>query len=798
MNERSPFRTLRVRILLNYLLLLTMLVIVTFYTVQSRTYEHSTGQLLAHAKTSANVVEDKIHNRSDALHAALNTLSKDFSFKQLIATGESDEASLKVALENYQRRNKADIAWVLNHDLKLLTGTLSEGPYQLTLDPSVFVSEKIRLRRFLDSYFLVRAAPVKFVESSRKINAWVLMGINTKKLITEELVELTDMDISVLEIGATHKVIGTTFPPENSETLRRLSLNISQNVLHPLPEPMSQYLYLVEKFGSIDEESAYLLLTAQEEKAYVSYRSLLLQLVGILAVAALMAGFAAMFLSKGITSPITRLVRVAQQIRKGEYVTEFPTSTTNEVAELSSAINEMQKGIRSRETEIQHLAFHNPLTELPNRNNFIQHLEMTITEGDSQLVLLMMDLDRFKDINDTVGHEIGDELLKDIAKRLKTGSYPGMFIAHIGGDEFGLIFSHTDGQDVRNIANNILALFQHPFQIDQLTLDVDVSIGVAVYPDNADSVHDLLQCADIALYSCKGHHYSIAVYEPSLDKHSVQRLSLMSELRGAISQEQLVLYYQPKLNIAKQKIDTVECLVRWIHPTHGFIPPDEFIPLAEQTGAIRDLTHWVLRQGFAQQAAWREAGSDIGIAVNISALDLVDMTLPAYVAELMLEFDTSSDMLTLEVTESAVMSEPESALKALCTLQRMGIALSIDDFGTGYSSMAQLKKMPVDELKIDKAFVLDLANNEDDQVMVRTLLSLAQNLNLNTVAEGVEDATSLQLLGEMGCTKAQGFYLSRPLSASDFTTWLTEYEDNEKVSHADKTSAGNNNTSVVS
>lgn len=793
MNERSPFRTLRFRILLNFLLLLSVLVIATFYMVQSRTYEHSTGQLLAHAKTSANVIEDKIHNRSDALHSALNTLSKDFSFKQLVATGENDEVSLKVALENHQRRNNADIAWVLNQDLKMLAGTLPEGPYQLTFDPSVFVQEKVRLRRFLDSYFLVRAAPVKFVESSRKVNAWVLMGINTKKLISDELVELTDMDVSVLEIGATHKVVGTTFPSESADILRQLSLNISQDLLHQLPEPMSHYLYITEEFGRIDEEPAYLLLTTQKEKAYVSYRGLLLQLVGILAIAAFMAGFAAMFLSKGITAPITRLVRVTKQIRQGEYVTDFPTSTTNEVAELSAAIDDMQKGIRSREMEIQHLAFHNPLTELPNRNNFIQYLETTIAEGNSQLVLLMMDLDRFKDINDTVGHEIGDELLKDIAKRLKTGSYPGMFIAHIGGDEFGLIFSHTDGQDVKNIANNILALFQHPFQVDQLTLDVDVSIGVAVYPDNADSVHDLLQCADIALYSCKGHHYSIAVYDPSLDKHSVQRLSLMSELRGAISQGQLVVYYQPKLNIAKQKIDTAECLVRWIHPTHGFIPPDEFIPLAEQTGAIRDLTHWVLRQGFAQQAAWRKVGYDIGIAVNISALDLVDMTLPAYVAELMLEFHTSSDMLTLEVTESAVMSEPESAVKALCTLQRMGIALSIDDFGTGYSSMAQLKKMPVDELKIDKAFVLDLANNESDQVMVRTLLSLAQNLNLNTVAEGVEDATSLQLLGEMGCTKAQGFYLSRPLAAPDFTAWLTEYEGNTKDSRAE-----NNNASVAS
>lgn len=780
MSKRAIFSTLRVRILLNYLLFLSALVIATFYTVQSTTFQHSTGQLLAHANTSTNVVRDKVLSRSNVLQEALNTVSKDFSFKQLMVGSLEDQISLKVALQNYQRRNDADIAWVLDNKQQVLASTILTDSKILKIDAHNFTDNNIQLLKIASEFYLIKSAPVKYVESSRNINGWLIMGIDTRRLITSELLELTDMDVTVLQLGANHQIIGTTFPPDITEKLTALPITLEEG-LQQLTGSLEQYIYITADFAQWNENPIYMLLSTPEEKAFISYNSLLVQLIGILAIAVVMAVLAAMFLSKGITAPITKLVAVANKIRQGKYVSRFPTSSTHEVSYLSAAISDMQEGIKSREEEIQNLAYNDTLTQLPNRNSFIKHLEEEIASKADNLSVLMLDLDRFKDVNDTVGHEIGDVLLQDIANRLKGAAFPGVFIAHIGGDEFGIVVSNMEGQNVKAIADNFSSLFERPFQIQQLTLDVDVSIGMATYPKDADSAHGLMQCADIALYSCKGHHHVIAIYQPELNKHSVQRLNLMSELRGAVVSEELTLFYQPKLSIGEGKINTVECLVRWIHPKHGFIPPDEFIPLAEQTGAIREVTHWVLREAFKQQKEWKEAGIEIGIAVNISAIDLVDMTLPAYVAELMSEYGANTDCLTLEVTESAVMSEPESAVKALCTLQRMGIALSIDDFGTGYSSMAQLKKMPVDELKIDKAFVLDLAKNEDDQIMVRTLISLAQNLGLNTVAEGVEDEEALSLLTEMGCTKAQGFYLSRPLPAKDFATWLKEYDENTKA-----------------
>lgn len=782
MNKPSmfSFNSFRVRLLLNFLAMLGIIVAVTLYTVQSATYSHSTEQLLAHAKTSASVVKDKITNRGNALKKALDTYSKDFDFKQLIATAAEDTASLEVALENFQRRSEAELAWVLNRQGTTIAASSGFDKSMLDLNAREIDDSQVTWHLVGNEYYMVKAAPIKFVETSRNINGWLLMGYSSTELINSELVELTDMDITLLRIGAENQILGTTFESAISDKLQKQQIIVDAG-LHNLQQDLNNYLYTTAAFGVLNNLPLHLLLTSVEDKAYLDYNSLLGQLIIILLVAAVMSLLTAMLLSNGITRPLTNLVKVTNQIRQGEYVTEFPDSVTNEVSTLSSAISEMQEGIKQREEEIQYLAYFDSLTELPNRNQFVNYLKESIELCDKKHVaVMMMDLDRFKDINDTVGHEIGDVLLKDIANRLQSFAYEGVFIAHNGGDEFGIVIRDVEGQNPESLADNFATLFERPFCIDQLTLDIDVSIGVAMYPEDSDNAQGLMQCADIALYHCKDQHHPFAIYKPELNKHSVQRLNLMSELRGALAEGQLQLYYQPKLAISENRISTVECLIRWIHPVHGFIPPDDFIPLAEQTGAIRDVTHWGLKTAFEQQQKWRENGHKIGIAVNISAIDLVDMKLPAYVAELMSDYNADQDALTLEVTESAVMADPESALKALNTLRRMGITLSIDDFGTGYSSMAQLKKMPVDELKIDKAFVLELAKNEDDQIMVKTLVSLAQNLGLKTVAEGVEDGEALNFLAKIGCTKAQGYYLSKPLPAEDFDQWLDAFIDKQK------------------
>ncbi|MBN7825580.1 EAL domain-containing protein [Bowmanella dokdonensis] len=761
-----------------FLLILAIIVAVTLVTVQTATYRHSTGQVLSHANTSAIVVRDKMLNRANQLMAALDTHSKDFSTKQLIAGGSQDPESLRYALDNHRQRMDADLVWVLDASGQLMASTAGLPATALELAPQQASQRGLHWFALAGEYFLVKAVPVKFVESSPKANAWLLAAIEAPRLISDELVTLTDMQISLFSPPPEQRLIATTFAGPLAERLTadRLLWNDELNLMNLGNEgDLEEYIYTIEPLGEEGQAPLSLLLASVADRAYLSYNSLLGQLVFILAASAILALVAAIIISNGITRPLIKLVNVTNKISRGQYVEAVPDSTTSEISSLSQAIGNMQQGIKQRELEIQQLAYFDSLTGLPNRNQFTTHLEQLIDSEQTQAAVLMMDLDRFKDINDTLGHSIGDQLLKQIALRLANLELNNLFPARLGGDEFGLIWLCHEPQEARYLAEVVVAIFDQPFELQTLRLELDASVGVACFPQDGQDPAGLMQCADIAMYSCKGHHHAFALYRPELNKHSMQRLSLMSELRGALAEGQLQLYYQPKLALADGRVVGVECLVRWIHPVHGFIPPDQFIPLAEQTGAIRELTHWALRYALKQQKQWADAGHHLSVAVNISPLDLVDMQLPRHVADLFREFNPDPASLTLEVTESAVMNDPQAAIDALTTLRDMGVILSIDDFGTGYSSMAQLKNMPVHELKIDKAFVLDVANNSGDKAMVKTLVTLAQMLGLDTVAEGVEDQHAMDYLSEIGCHKVQGFYLSKPLPADQFTPWLDKY-----------------------
>jgi diguanylate cyclase (GGDEF)-like protein len=773
--SKSPHRylSLQRRMAFIFLLLLSLMVLVTVLFVWRATYNHSTEQLLSHIRTSASVVKEKISSNASVLNSNLSTLVKDFSIKQLIATAAEDKKSLYSAMENFQARSQADIFWVLDADYGQLVSSqtnseMDEGWITILRQPGLhwYAHEQ--------QFYLLAAAPLKFVESSVQNNAWLVMGISADKLFDQKLVSLTDMQISVYHHDSA-TIITSTFAPELALELSQQNIDISPTILK-LKLADENYIYASSQLGTWRQSPVFTLLATQETKAYLSTQSLIEQLAIILSVAGVLALITAMLMSRTITRPLEDLIAIARKISLGQYVKQFPHSNTKEVVTLTAAINDMQNGIIEREKEINHLAFFDELTGLPNRIQFSQHINASIDHRIAKkLIVLAMDVDRFKEINDTMSHQKGDQLLQMIAQRLATYAGNKPFIARLGGDEFGIVFNDCEDQQAHVIAKSIVALFEQPFSIDDLNLDIDVSIGVAVYPENAITEQGLLQCADIAMYSCKEQHFRFALYHPDLNKHSVLRLSLMSELKGALTAGQLKLYYQPKLTLQDNKISTAECLIRWIHPEHGFIAPDDFIPLAEQTGAIRHVTHWVLNAACAQLKLWQLKQLNLSLAVNISAMDLVDMQLPAYIAELLVKYGLSAHLLTLEVTESAVMGNPENALQALNTLRAMGVILSIDDFGTGFSSMAQLKKMPVHELKIDKAFVLELANNQDDQIMVKTLVSLAQNLSLQTVAEGVEDLATLQFLQSINCTKAQGYYLSKALPAEQFELWYHNF-----------------------
>lgn len=423
---------------------------------------------------------------------------------------------------------------------------------------------------------------------------------------------------------------------------------------------------------------------------------------------------------------------------------------------------------------LRHDASHDALTGLPNRLAFAASIEEALAAGipGAVVAVLLLDLDSFKDVNDTLGHAAGDRLLKEVGQRLWQAVPPGAFVARMGGDEFAVLMRLPDAASAHEHGIALQEALVEPVDIDGLSLDAGGSVGVAVYPDHAIDAVTLLQRAEVAMYAAKDAVRQVQSYLPTMDSLSVRRLSLVSELRRAIDEDQLTVYYQPKVSLAEQEFVGVEALVRWEHPEQGLILPDDFVPIAEHTGMIGPLTNYVLESALRQCRSWLDEGRHLHIAVNLSVRSLIDPDFPARVERLLAECDVPAHLLTLEITESGVMSDIDRALPTLTRLRDAGIRLSVDDFGTGHSSLTYLRRLPVTEVKIDKTFVLNMATDADDLAIVRAIIDLGRNLGLTIVAEGVESEISYALLREMGCDLVQGFLLSRPLPYERLESWI--------------------------
>src|SRR3954447_5305849 len=432
--------------------------------------------------------------------------------------------------------------------------------------------------------------------------------------------------------------------------------------------------------------------------------------------------------------------------------------------------------LRRQAAENEHQARHDGLTGLPNRSSFYERVTTALTaarSSGSMAAVMIVDLDRFKEVNDTLGHHSGDELLVEAGRRLSEALRDADVLSRLGGDEFAVLLPYVESLEAAcAVADRLCEALEEPFVLHGLTVHLEGSVGVALYPEHGDDVEILMQRADVAMYVAKGSTASHEVYASRHDRHSATRLALLGELRHAIDGDEFVLHYQPKASLSTGRVDGVEALVRWEHPERGLVPPDEFIPLAEQTGVIKPLTAWVLDNALAQCRAWRDSGLDLTVAVNLSVRNLLDAHLPESIAELLRRHELPPSALELEITESTIVADQVRALDVLTRLNAMGIGLSVDDFGTGYSSLAYLKDLPVCELKIDRKFVNNMTEDGDDAFIVRSTIDLGRNLGLQVVAEGVETEAVWDQLAALGCDVAQGYYLTRPLPAADLTDWL--------------------------
>jgi diguanylate cyclase (GGDEF)-like protein len=439
-------------------------------------------------------------------------------------------------------------------------------------------------------------------------------------------------------------------------------------------------------------------------------------------------------------------------------------------------IGELLKS-KHRGEQLHRIATTDELTGLPNREFFRARLHERIAaaqEGEETFGVMLLDLDRFKEINDTLGHHFGDEMLRDLGPRLGETIGPDGLVARLGGDEFAVLPGENTGDpdELEAIARRLMACVQQPVEVDEMTLEVGVSIGIARFPRDGDDPHSLLRSADVAMYAAKEAHAGCKVYATALDRHSVRRLNVLSEFRRGLDSDEIVVFYQPIMHMDGLRVHGAEALVRWQHPELGLLPPSDFMPLVEQTGLIGPLTRHVLERAVAQCAAWRRAGEELTVSVNLSVRNLLDPDLPSLIADLLKIYRLTPSALELEITESMLMSDPERSIVTLTRLSQLGVGLSVDDYGTGYSSLANLRRLPIDELKIDRSFVSPMLSDESDLIIVRSTINLGHDLGLKVVAEGVEDEATLLRLEKLGCDLAQGYHFSKPLPAEMFNKWI--------------------------
>jgi diguanylate cyclase (GGDEF)-like protein len=544
----------------------------------------------------------------------------------------------------------------------------------------------------------------------------------------------------------------------------RVDSKIMKERITPVIEQISALLSLFEnKLSLAAAEDIYLTSETARSQSHIVW---LIALSGLLFIIVMLISNQML-----VFKPVSMVTRALKREALTTEPTDLPSVQSQEMQDLISAFREMSTQVHSRQCALEHQATHDSLTSLPNRILLYDRIDQELHRAkDTRMsfCLMVIDLDHFKDVNDTVGHHIGDSLLIEVGNRFRGILRETDTVARLGGDEFAILLPETTEVNSFEIAKKLIQTLDRPFLIKDLQLHVYASIGLAMFPQQGDDAQTLLQHADIAMYEAKREGLPFTVYDEGIDEFSIRRLALTNELPSALANNGLSLKYQPKINLHNNSIIGVEALLRWEHSEFGEVPPLTIVDIAEKTGLIRTLTEWVIDNSLKQCRQWANQGLDLQVAVNISVHNLKDSQLVTFIKDTLKLYRFPANILSLEITESAMMRNPLHAIENLTRLDELGLNLAIDDYGTGFSSLAYLKQFPVDELKIDKTFVIDMLDHHDDEMIVRSTIELAHNLGLRVVAEGVETAEASLWLKKMGCDIAQGYYYGMPLYHYEF------------------------------
>lgn len=774
-----PMRSLQTRMLALFLLLIFVVQIGGFVLINTVGGKSARSTVGADVVVGSRVFDRLLEQDAQRLVQGARLMAADYAFREVIATG--DHETIGSVLVNYGKRIDAPLVMIVGLDKKVLGDTLESGagkPFALPdlLEQAQAWEQASTLAVWRGELYQLVVVPVLAPVPI----AWAVVGQRINDTLTSDLRRLTRLDITFFSKRANDawKLQASTLSPAQRTSLRadmasdRFAESDADGNAVYSEDAITRMIVLPPKAGvrvvAVLQQPLY--------PALEPFRRLQRQLALISLLGALISVFASIFIARSIARPVHDLAGVAQRIAAGDYSTAPPVARADEIGDLANAFRNMQQDIAQRESRIMDLAYRDGLTQLPNRALYNDRLDEALTVATAKglpVAVLLMDLDHFKDVNDSLGHPIGDLILRAVSSRLELLlKRPTDTVARLGGDEFAILLPGDDAARAERVAKTMLQALEMPMTPEGHVVDVRASIGIAVYPEHGRERSTLLRHADAAMYAAKRRNLGIALWDERYDQHSKERLSLMSGLRKAVDEDELVLFYQPKVPLRSGSELHAEALVRWRHPTRGLVAPVEFIAFAEQTGYIRAITQWVMAHAIVQCSAWRSADLPMNVSINISARDLVDLELPDRFEALLRKHGCAAQWITLEITESAILDDPDHAIDNLRRLHALGCRLAIDDYGIGYSSLAYLRRLPVHELKIDKTFILGMARDTSDAVIVRSTIDLAHHMGLTVVAEGVEDEATVERLRGLSCDMVQGYLLSRPLGAEDIIAWM--------------------------
>ena len=749
---------------------------------------HFSGTASVRQTASAEVVsgskafERLLELDSQRLIEGARLLSADPAFREAVAT--LDRSTLGPALAKHGKRIGSAMLLLIDADHRIVAGTLEGeigrrfGQPKL-LDRASATQQASALVSFGTQYYQLVVVPL-LVPPQPPV--WIAAGIRIDDAMAREMGSLTGLDVTFLsrpEQGEWKARASTLAAQAKADLARDVGANrYSSTGSDGNAEFGDDAITRVINLAPRADDGAVAVLQRSLPAAAESLRAMeqQLALIALLGLAATIA--VGLALSRGIVAPIREMTAAARRVAAGDFAPIEVDGRKDQVGELATAFRAMQEGVAASVSKMTELAHRDALTGLPTKLLFADRLDQAIASGaraGTSVALLILNLDRFGHVNETLGHHIGDLLLREVAARLRSVIRRASdSVARIGGDEFAILMSGCRLSDAQRVAEAVARALELKMTLDGHVVDVHPSIGLAVCPDHGHDPGKLLQRADIAMRAAKQDKLRIVTWDDRYEENGEKRLSLMSDLKKAVDNEELALMYQPRVALGECGEHFVEALVRWQHPTRGLVPPSEFVPLAEQTGYIRTITQWVLGQAIAQCAEWRSRGLPINISINISACDLVDPDLPARLAQCFEKEGCAAQWITLEITENAIVGDPGHALKNLERLHELGCRLALDDYGTGYSTLAYLRRLPLDELKVDKSFTMGMTKDASDALIVRSTIELAHKLGLVVVAGGVEDEATLEELRALGCDAVQGFLVSRPLAVADVPSWVRE------------------------